>query len=270
MKLKSLLLFLFCTLLFSIIQAQEFDERMSQETALIMIDEPAISNVETLVRAMQRKNRERWFDAFTFVQETIRFNKDGSPKDTSIWYEAIAYPDHFRIDYGDLADGNSSVFRRDSAYRFKAGELIKSSHDPQQFLLMKGGLYHYETKEVMDKLRAYGYNTKGFHASEWNSRPIWVLGAEAGDLDAPQFWIDAEHFYLLRRISKLKDGRLLDVHYGDHIYSDGGWVEQEVKFYLDGLYLQLEYYKEINTAPDLPKGFFDPGQFGKEHWYQSK
>jgi len=268
MKLQSLLFFLLCSFSFQAVQAQRINEPMITETALIMIEEPEISDVKTLVRAMQRQNRNKWFDAFTFVQETIRFNKDGSPRDTNIWYEAIDYPDRFRIDYGDLSNGDAQLFRRDSAYQFKGGELVKSDYNPQEFLLMKGGLYHYETEEVLEKLEAYGYNTKAFHASQWDSRPIWVLGAEAGDLSSPQFWIDAEHFYLVRRISKLKDGRQLDVHYEDHISGNGGWVEQVVKFYVDGRYVQLENYKQIDTAPDLPPGIFDPRQFGGQHWYQ--
>lgn len=118
-------------------------------------------------------------------------------------------------------------------------------------------------------LQDYGYNTAIFRKDSWKSRPVYVLGAEKGDERSQQFWIDAEHFYLVRRISTTQRDQVLDVHYEDHIAGGGGWVEQTVKFYLDGRYIQLEYYQQIDTSPDLPESLFDPAAFGEEHWYKN-
>lgn len=119
-------------------------------------------------------------------------------------------------------------------------------------------------------LEDYGYDTRVFRSDTWNGQPVYVLGAGEGDERTAQFWIDAEHFYLVRRISTTSGNNVLDVHYSDHTASGGGWVEQTVKFYLDGRYIQLEYYQQIDTDPDLPESLFDPKAFGKEHWYKGK
>lgn len=226
-----------------------------------------IKDVEGLVKTMQQKYQGKWFDEFTFVQETIRFEADGTERDRRIWYEAIQYPDKFRIDYGAIEEGNASLFRNDSIYRFRNRELEQAAINPQQFLLMKGGLYHFPVSEVIAKLKDYGYNVEQFRATRFRGKKVYVLGAADGDLKSPQFWLDAKRFFLVRRISALSNGKILDVHYDDHIKSNGGWVEQTVKFYLDDQYLQLENYKDIDTAPQLNPGVFDPRLFGEVHWY---
>lgn len=229
-----------------------------------------IQNVEALIEAMHKKYQGKWFDGFTFLQETIRFAEDGSEKDRRIWYEAIQYPNNFRIDYGALEEGNSALFRNDSMYRFRNNVLERAEVNPQQFLLMKGGLYHFPVHEVAQKLSDYGYDINKFRTTRFRGKKVYVLGAVEGDLKSPQFWLDAKRFYLVRRISTLSNGKVLDVHYDDHLKSNGGWVEQTVKFYLDGRYVQLENYKEIDTAPKLNPGVFDPRQFGQVHWYENE
>ena len=225
-----------------------------------------VKDTKSLVEAMHQKYKGKWFNEFTFVQETIRYEEDGSERDRHIWLEAIQYPKNFRIDYGPLEYGNASLFRNDSIYGFRNGVLDRAEINPQQFLLMKGGLYHFEIQEVISMLEEYGYDTGKFRKDRFQGKKVYVLGADKDDLASAQFWIDAKHFYLVRRISKLKNGKILDVHYGDHLKSDGGWVEQTVKFYLDDRYLQLENYKEIDTSPNLENGVFDPTQFGTIHW----
>lgn len=227
-----------------------------------------IKDTEGLIKAMHQKYQGEWFDAFTFVQETVRYEADGSERDRHIWYEAIAYPKNFRIDYGAIDNGNASLFRNDSMYRFRNGVLERAELNPQQFLLMKGGLYHYEVPAVVTMLQEYGYDVTQFREDRFNGRKVYVLGAPEGDLSAAQFWIDAKKFYLVRRISTVSNGKVLDVHYSDHIKTGGGWVEQTVKFYLDGRYIQLENYKEIDTKPELNSKVFDPKWFGKVHWYR--
>ncbi len=227
-----------------------------------------LKNARALIKKMNKDHRGKWFDSFTFVQKTIRFQEDGSIRDSSIWYEAIEYPKNFRIDFGDLSEGNSNLMRNDSAYAFRGGELQRSGLNPQQFLLMKGGLYHYSIKETLQMLTDYGYDVQKFRTDVWNDRKVYVLGADKGDESSQQFWIDAEHFYLLRRISTNSNGTVLDVHYSDHVASGGGWVEQTVKFYANGRYIQLEYYQEIDTSPKIPSSFFDPKAYGKGHWYK--
>ena len=53
-----------------------------------------LTNTGQLLDAMQVKHRGKWFKTLTFQQETIRY-REGQKSETSIWNEAVHYPDHF-------------------------------------------------------------------------------------------------------------------------------------------------------------------------------
>ena len=225
-----------------------------------------INSSEALIQAMHEKYKGKWFDQFTFVQETIKYDSAGNESETSIWYEAIDYPKKFRIDYGPLSEGNAVIFDKDSVWIFKENNFIKKAYSPREFLLMKGGLYHLSVEETITQLKEYGYNTNIFKKDVLNGKPVYIIGAEIGDLTSKQFWLDAENFYMVRRISSQK--KTLDVIYSDHIFSNGGWVEQVVEFWVDGVYVQKEFYKDIDTNPKLSDAIFNPQMFGKTHWFK--
>jgi len=225
-----------------------------------------INNTSELLEAMHKKYKGKWFDQFTFVQETIKYDSTGNETEKSIWYEAIDYPKKFRIDYGPLSAGNAVIFDKDSVWVFKENNFVRQAYSPREFLLMKGGLYHLTVDETIKQLETYGYDCNIFRKDILNGNHVYVIGAEKGDLKPKQFWIDAEYYYMVRRISTQK--KTLDVIYSDHIFSNGGWVEQVVEFWVDGVYVQKEYYKDINTNPKLSKSIFDPQMFGKAHWFK--
>lgn len=224
-----------------------------------------ITSTGQLLDAMQVKNRKDWFKEFTFTQETIRYDQSGAVRDTAIWYEAVSYPDLFRIDYNDK--GRFIIFKNDSSYRFLDYAFQRKGLEPQEFLLFKGGMYYISPAKVMDKLKEYGYDTSIFREDRINGRRAYVVGAKKGDLSAKQFWIDADHFYTLRRISSAGQGRTLDVQYSDHKKVNGGWVEQVVTFYVDERLVQIEHYLDIDASKPLSPSIFDPKN-PEKYWYR--
>lgn len=223
-----------------------------------------ITNTGQLLDAMQVRYRGRWFETFTFEQQTIRYDGNGAVRDTTVWNEAIHYPDQFRIDYGE--EGRFVIFRNDSAYRFTDFENQSVQLEPQEFLLFKGGMYFMPSYQVLNKLKEYGYNTDLFREDRFNGQRVYVIGAEKDDLKTKQFWINADHFYTVRRISQVGQGRTLDVQYSDHQKFDGGWVEQTVIFYLDQRLIQVEKYLDIEVNQDLDKNIFNPVNPKREWW----
>lgn len=214
---------------------------------------------------MQVKNRSSWFKEFTFTQETIRYDQNGAVRDTAIWYEAVSYPDLFRIDYND--QGQFVVFRNDSSYRFKDYAFQRAALEPQEFLLFKGGMYYIPASSVKKKLEDYGYDISTFREDRFNGRRVYVVGAKSDDLNTKQFWIDADHYYTVRRISQVSNGKTLDVQYSNHKRVNGGWVEQVVTFYFDGRLVQVENYLDIQADKVLDKSIFNPSNPSK-YWYK--
>lgn len=214
-----------------------------------------ITNTGQLMDAMQAKYHGKWFKEYTFAQQTIAYQQNGAVRDTMLWHEAVNYPDHFRIDYAE--PGRFVIFKNDSSWRFRNNELQQNRLEPQEFLLFKGGMYFRSPATIMDKLKEYGYDTSIFREDRLNGRRAYVVGAKEGDLSTKQFWVDADYFYTVRRISQVSNGRTLDVQYSDHKRVAGGWVEQTVTFYLDKKLLQVEKYLEIDASKKLNPQIFN-------------
>ncbi len=224
-----------------------------------------IANTGQMLDAMQTRYRGKWFKEYTFAQQTIRYDQNGAVRDTMLWHEAVSYPDHFRIDFAEL--GRFVIFKNDSSWRFQNETLQQQRFEPQEFLLFKGGMYFIQPAEIMAKLKAYGYDTSIFREDRLNGHRAYVVGARKDDLNTKQFWIDADHFYTVRRISQVSNGRTLDVQYSDHKKVTGGWVEQTVTFYLDGRLLQVEKYLDIDASKPLDKAIFDVAS-PKINWFK--
>lgn len=226
-----------------------------------------ITSTAQLVDAMQVRYRANWFKEYTFTQQTIRYQEQGAVRDTAIWHEAVSYPDHFRIDFEE--EGRFVIFRNDSSWRFQDFSLQGRRYEPQEFLLFKGGMYFMPAADILVKLKAYGYDTTIFREDRLNGRKAYVVGAKKGDLTTKQFWIDVDHFYTLRRISQVSNGRTLDVQYTDHKAVSGGWVEQKVIFYLEGRLLQTEHYLNINASGSLDTAIFDH-KSPRRDWFEGR
>jgi len=223
-------------------------------------------NTRNLIAYWKDRYAKNSLKSFTFAQETIRL-REGEDPDTSLWYEAIRYPDQFRIDFGHGSEGNINLWRSDSVYVLRKGELVHRGDKVQEALLMKGALYHLPIDTTLSKLRAIGVDPSVFHTAIYEGRPAYVIGAVPESDSIPQIWVDAERRNVLRRSSKLPNGKLLEVRYDDFVQSGGHWLESWVAFYLDGKLIQTERYKDIDVQPELPEGVFEVERFGEVFWY---
>ena len=230
---------------------------------------PKIRSTEALIDAMHRQYRGKWARTVTFTQRNTHYAAD-TVKGTSTWYEAIAYPDKFRIDFGTPPEGNAVIFANDSVYNFKGGELKTKQFRINELMLLAGGLNALDKATVLEKLRKAGYKTDLFREDTWQGRKAYVVGAPKGDEQTNQCWFDAEHLYLVRSLSVNPKGTVQDGHFGKHVRAAGGWLETEVTFLVDGKKVQVEEYLDVKIDPSLPEGLFAPAQFGKVHWMQSE
>ena len=54
---------------------------------------------EEVLQKMYRQYAGKWMHSFTFNQTTENYRNDSLIR-TATWYEAVVYPDKFRIDFG--------------------------------------------------------------------------------------------------------------------------------------------------------------------------
>ncbi len=212
--------------------------------------------------------RDQRLDGFTFYQETVRFDEEGNIQDTSYWHEAVRYPHQFRIDFGSAKDKNRNLWCADSLYVLRKGEIVHAAGEYQASLLFKNGFHHYDEAEIKWRLDSLGINTEIFRTGKYLNRPVYIIGANEGDLTSPQVWYDAQHHAVVRRISRTKSGKSLDVRYAGHESYGPYWIEGEVYFYINGNLRQSEYYHNIQAPRLLEHKYFNPRKFDKNTWYE--
>lgn len=244
---------------------------ISVSTFLISLNKPKSKEIKTtkqLVQFIKDHHNQNHLKSFTFIQETVRYSPQQQPMDTSIWYEAIRYPKEFRIDFGNPEKGNANINRNDSIYVYRGNKLVHSGPEIQEFLILEGGLFHYSVIETIERLQGLGIDMALFTTAIFENKPIYIIGADDTNFDKPQIWMDAEKFYVVRRLSKGKNGELYEARYDDFKNVDGYWIETWIEFLIDGKIIQTERYTNIDVRPNLDDRVFNPDMFGKYYWFE--
>ncbi len=224
-----------------------------------------ITSFETLVEAMHKRYMGKAAKTVTFVQYNTHYQAD-TVSGKSTWYEAIAYPTNFRIDFGEIKEGNAVIFARDSIFNFKNGQNTRKQPFKNNLILLAGGMNFMAKDKIMAELKSAGYDLSKFRTDTHNGKPAYVIGAAEGDFTSSQFWIDKKNLHLVRTLEKMPNGDIREARFSKHIKSGKGWIETDVLFLVNGKKTQLEEYKEIKPNAILDSRLFDAAHFGKVHW----
>lgn len=212
-----------------------------------------------VLQKMYKTYNGKWYSTFTFTQTTDNYRNDSLIK-TTTWYEWIAFPDNFRISFGDIKDGNALIQKRDSAYNFRNGKLFRKNLKGQDLTFMLGGMYFMPFDSVLVKMKKEGYDVNKFHETEWKGKAAYVVGSSSPGEKTNQLWIDKQKLVVIRFIKYDKDRKEEGV-FGDHQKFGKAWSETSCDFYVNDKLVQKEVYKDckFNTAIDM--ALFDPYNF---------
>ena len=239
-------------------------------TSLLMLpakSDAKISNTNELIAAMQKRYGKSWYKTATFVQETTNIQPDGTSK-VEIWYEAMSVPGNLRIDFAPTKDGNGILFTDGKIFVFKNGKVDNTRPFDHPLLVLGFDIYRSPASDVTAKLQAMKFDLSQFREDTWQERPVYVVGAKAGDLHSPQFWIDKENLYFVRMLRPAgKDGtQTQETQFNKYQKLGGGWIAPEVIFMVDGKVVTTEKYSEIRGDVKLDPKLFDPQFWKTVHW----
>ena len=226
-----------------------------------------VSNTNQLIAAMQKKYGKSWYKTATFVQETTNFQPDGTSK-IETWYEAMSVPGSLRIDFTPTSAGNGILFTGGKIYVFKDGKVDTTRPFEHPLLILGFDVYRAPAADVTAKLQALKFDLAQFHEDTWQGRPVYVVGAKAGDLHSSQFWIDQENLYFVRMLRPAgKDGaQTQETQFNKYQKLGGGWMAPEVIFMVDGKVLTTEKYSDMRADVTLDPKLFDPQFWTTVHW----
>jgi hypothetical protein len=214
-----------------------------------------------LLEAVRTRYDGDWHESLTFVQQTVFHRPDGSV-DSATWYEALM-PGMLRIDVAPIDSGNGVLFRDGMRYTIRNHEVVASDADVNVLALLLSDMFFLDVRRSLVLFDSLGFDTTLVHRTEWQAKPVWVVGAPAGDLSVNQFWLEADRLVPVRMVQHVgPQGRaLLDVRIGEYRQLDRGWVETELLIYLDGELRQEEHYTNIRSGVRLEPSLFDPASW---------
>ncbi len=225
-----------------------------------------IKTADQLITTMHKKYANRYCKTVTFTQDNTYYENGKSMK--SVWFEAIEYPDKFRIDFGDPKHKDGVIFKSDSAFLFKKGVMTEAVKDENKLLLLLGGMYFRKKEDALKRIQNAGFDLKILSLNVFQNNPVYVIGANKNDTTSNQIWVEQENLRVVKLITKEEDSSL-EMRVETFQKSCDGFQETKVSFYRNGLLEQIEEYRNIETNKSIPVGVFDPKKMGKVHWLNS-
>ena len=102
----------------------------------------------------------------------------------------------------------------------------------------------------------------------WEGHPVYVVGADKGDGQSRQFWVEKETLLFVREIEPTRSDskKVEDIRFADYRKLAGGWVAARVEVHVDDKMIFSEEYSDIQGNVKRDPAAFDPSQFNTTHW----
>ncbi len=223
---------------------------------------PAPTDGHQVLAAMHDRYADTWYPTLTFVQKSIWYKPDGSQARVQTWHEALSAPGRLRIDMGEAAKRDGAIFRNDSTYSFAGGKLTRATAARNLLLILGFDVYKQPVARTATALRDEGVDLTRFHRDTFQGRPVYVVGANAGDTTSTQFWVDADRLLFVRLIQANAAGTSWqDVRFNQYVPKPGGWLAEQVQVLAAGKLVYEEDYSDVRVNVKL-----DPELFNPESW----
>jgi len=202
----------------------------------------------------------KWYKYFTFSQN-MEFYRNDSVIRKDVWHEAYA-PGSLVIKFGSKSSKDGELFSNFMVHSFEQGKEPRSAQRVHDLLLVGLDVYFYDPAKTIKILDSLGYCTSKIHEDVFDGRKVYVVGADKGDLESKQFWIDAEHLYMHRIIYDQK-GKINDVIFGDYTKMGTYWMSKTITFKTNGKLGLIERYYDIKFPEAINSEWFDPKKFNE-------
>lgn len=226
-----------------------------------------IRNGEDVLRAMHDRYQASWYQTLTFTQKSTTYNADGTSK-AETWYEAALLPGKLRIDVGAPSLGNGILLVDGTATFFRDGKQSGTRPLVNMLLVLGFDVYRQAPETTIKVVKGEGYDLAKLHDDTWDGHAVYVVGADKGDLNARQFWVEKDTLLFVRELEPSREDpkKFEDIRFMDYRKVSGGWLAARVEVHADDKMVFSEEYSDIQVNPKLDPAVFDPKQFTSAHW----
>src|SRR6266853_3561023 len=156
-----------------------------------------IRNGEDVLRAMHDRYAKTWYANLTFTQKSTTYNADGTTK-VETWNEALVLPAKLRMDIGPPKNNDGDLMVDGTLTILKDGKEVGTRPLVNMLLVLGFDVYGQAPEKTAQVVKAEGYDLKKVHEETWEGRPVYVVGAEKGDLKSKQFWVDKDRLLFMK------------------------------------------------------------------------
>ena len=215
-----------------------------------------------VIEAMHSRYDGKWYRTLTFVQNNTQYHPDGTVEH-SVWREWLMAPGRLRIEFQPADSGNGMLFAADSQFAFTKDSMTIARAFVHPLLVLGFDVYAQPVDRTIALLTQRRIDMAVLSETTWEGRPVWVIGAKAGDLHSRQFWVDKERLVFVRLLGPAGQdtSKTSDTRFNKYAPLAGGWVSPEVEFLVDGQRQFLEEYVEIQANVPMPAALWDARQW---------
>jgi hypothetical protein len=236
-------------------------------TSFCLANAQEIHSGEALLRAMHDRYQSSWYKTMTFVQKSTTYKPDGTTS-VETWYEAGLLPGKLRIDIGAPSLGNGYVFDNGKLTIIKDNKVTNSVPLVNMLLVLGFDVYKQDPEATIKVVKDQGYDLSKLREDTWDGHPVYVVGAEKGDLKSRQFWIAKDTLLFVREIEPSHNdlAKLEDIRFVNYQPLAKAWIAAGVEMYVDEKKVFSEDYSDIQGDAPLAPAVFDPQRFSTTHW----
>jgi hypothetical protein len=174
--------------------------------------------------------------------------------------EARAYaalPGRLRVDLLPASTRAGYVRNRQRLAVFNRGRRVAISNRVDLATLLAYDVFAQSIDTTIMWLDSANIRYGLLRRDSFDGRPVYVVGAEAGDSTSPQFWVDVQRLRVVRVIQRDTKNRVADARFGDYTELLDVPVPQRIVLYVDGDLVQEQRIGNLAANPTLPARAFD-------------
>jgi hypothetical protein len=225
--------------------------------------EVKLASAQDLITGMHDRYADNWYRTLRFSQTNTFYTTSGK-EEKSRWVENLSVPGRLRIDFEPLSSKSGLLILNNRVTTFDNGRRVDSRRQIQAILTLTADVYAIPAAVTLRRLDSLNIDLEKFRTDKLDRKRVYVVGAEDGDLESNQIWIDADRLLLVRFIRQEKRGErtvVTDTRIGGYKDIDGFPVAHEFMSLRDGKPYFKEEYEDVRVNAELPAGIFDPSRW---------
>jgi hypothetical protein len=223
-----------------------------------------VTSSSGLIKAMRDRYGGKYLKTLSFLQNNTRYTTTGQEQ-KSQWYEHMEIPGKLRIAFLPASQRSGLVQVDDRVASFDNGIRVDFRPSVNPLLLLTADVYVAPVPAIMRALDSLDVDGEIIRSDVWEGRPVYVVGAKAGDSTSNQLWVDKDDLRLVRFIQRNRSGErtiVSDIRVQGYKEIQGFDVPTTFLVIRNGRPFWREEYTDVRVNEEFP-----PGTFDQAKWY---